>query len=275
MPKTLLESPHTHSERILVTGGGGSGKSTALMTIAELLPHATFHVIEKEVSPSYELMMPRYGVADRMTVHDLFEGWEEYLETLQYMLDNHNLTAVQKAKTPPHARPWLVVDSCSPTWQDCQHYWHQKTYGDDIYDEFLKIAVDQKLTDKEKWERRDKFTKWEFINDEYFKSYHLLAKWRGNLFITTKAGDAGNKEKPERAQLYGPWGVKPKGQPDLHYASNTTLIFELRKKAEWTMTTLKDREREMLERAELNNFATDYLVGVAGWERKIVRKEAA
>lgn len=277
MARTELISPHAHSERILVTGGGGAGKSRGLMTIAELLPRAMFYVVEQERSPSYEVSLPKFpGVASHMEVVEMFGDFEEYRDTVIEIIETNNLSALGKAKTPPHERPWLVLDTVTTSWGDCRNWWLLKTFGDGIFDRLAEIDLDRKLDYSAKAKARDEIVNYRLIGPEYDKVLDAIGKWRGNLYLTTQAGNTNDKEKkPEIVALYGPWGLKPKGNPGLHHYCNTNLLMQCKGKDRWEMTTFKDREREMLEHAPLDNFALDYLVAVGGWERKIVRASAA
>ena len=44
------------------------------------------------------------------------------------------------------------------------------------------------------------------------------------------------------------------------------IITKKGRKGEYTLSTVKDRGRDDVEDAELNDFAKDYLQGVAGWK---------
>lgn len=262
-----LQSPWPYSERILVFGGGGTGKTTGIINIAEVLPDAEFHVLEKDVSPNYERMLPEDGSLEgRFHVTELYEGWEEYLEELDYIVANKNC---DKKATPPHERPWLVIDSITPTWLDCQRWWLDKAWpGGSGEDELMRIALDKKMGNKEKGEARANIVNYQLISPEYAKSYRMLTRWRGNLYVTAQATNTGGREKPEVAEIFGPWGSKPKGQPDLHFVASTNLLLVLKGRELWTMTTCKDRKRVMMEREPLENLAMDYLYGVGGWKLK-------
>ncbi len=65
--------------------------------------------------------------------------------------------------------------------------------------------------------------------------------------------------------LYGRHGVKAQGKKHTPHLFHTILLFAETKTAGWTMTSVKDRERELLKGTEVGNFAMPYLVGEAGW----------
>jgi hypothetical protein len=114
--------------------------------------------------------------------------------------------------------------------------------------------------------------RWQFINKEYFENFYgQLRKWRGHLVLTAEAQALSSQASEEERDLYGHLGVKPKGQGRLHHICHTNLLLVKRGHQQWTATTIKDRNRTEMERMTVNDFALDYLKGVAGWKVKITQ----
>jgi hypothetical protein len=71
--------------------------------------------------------------------------------------------------------------------------------------------------------------------------------------------------------LFLPYGQKPAGQKELPFQFHTLLLAgktttPATQQTNYTLTTVKDRERVELKGAEVKNFTTDYLVNVGGWK---------
>lgn len=107
---------------------------------------------------------------------------------------------------------------------------------------------------------------WPVINKMYRGLMNALLRNPGHLFCTATA-DSVNFDQVEKdiRLLYGPHGVKPRGQKHTSHFFHTVLWKTSVKSGVWRLTTVKDRGRVMLETKEVGDFSTGYMIPVAKW----------
>ena len=72
----------------------------------------------------------------------------------------------------------------------------------------------------------------------------------GGKVILTSGAPRSNDNDEER-MLYGHLGYKPSGEGSLHYMASTNLFLSHPERGEWTINTVKDRNREEIGRAHV------------------------
>lgn len=261
-PKWRLESPHTYNERILLMGGGGTGKSTAVVRLAEAIPTAEFYVVDNDISSAYDRLMSSYQWVTNINVYPIMPGWEDYIATVKEIVSEHNCPA----GLPVHERPWLAIDSATPSWDDVQSFYIDSVMGSEIGSAMIELRKGAK-NQKEYMAALGDLMQWPTINKIYATFYNELRKWRGNFVLTTEVAETGRNDKEEVSSIFGFLGVKPKGQGRLHHVASTNLLLTVTGRDTWRMTAAKDRERQKCERVVFDNFALDYLVEVAEWNQ--------
>lgn len=90
------------------------------------------------------------------------------------------------------------------------------------------------------------------------------------MVLTAEAKSIGKRDLEKDAdakRLYGPLGYFPSGQDTIRHAMSTTLFLDHPNMGEWRLTTIKDRQREEQDKLSVGEFAIDYLMAVAGWQR--------
>lgn len=258
-----LVTPHKFRERLLLVGGGGAGKSTCALSIADALAVGHMYVVDNDYSAAYQRALDTdfEGAADRVTVEWTDPSWEAFITTVEKMVAENN--------DPDN---WLVIDSVSPSWAMVQEW-----YGDLVYDrniantmaELRRNAANQ----ADYLSQLGEMMNWPAIKKEYARLYQAIQRWRGHLLLTAE-GKALNKERdPNVAALYGPVGYKPDGEGRLHHVTSTTLFLKKQQvgsKSVWKFTTVKDRNRaevenETIESLDEGGFADSYLREIAGW----------
>jgi hypothetical protein len=261
-PKFKLRSPYPFKERLLFVGGGGAGKTEAVLQIARHTT-GTFHVFDNDYSYAYgrALATEFADVGDRMVVHEAEATWEDTLRVLG--------EAIEAADADTD---WLVIDSISPTWDYVQTFAQQQMYGDDKAAHMLKLRSEH--TDDMRAYHKAVLDdmNWPAVKAEYSKLYRMIQRWRGHLVLTAEAKALGTREDDEVRMIFGHLGVKPAGEGRLHHASSSTFLFTHPKRGEWRVSTAKDRNRAEFDNEPVENFAVDYLRDVAGWEMVIDRK---
>jgi hypothetical protein len=242
-------------ERILAFGPAGTGKSTAGASIAALAQKtgsdARFHVVDTDLAWDRMLAEGYPGLAN-VDVHVALE-WPEYRE------------ALAKIRSIVRPQDWVVVDLISNAWETVQSYFTEQVFDQDVGDYFLQVRKEMKAGSK-KLETFSGWVDWSVINSLYKSWAHdLLFKTRANVLCMARMAKVSDAEDKATRVLFGPHGVKPEGQKALAYQFHSVLLMGQPRAGEWTMTTVKDRERPQLDKAPVRSFAVDYLVRVGRW----------
>lgn len=259
-------------ERILAFGPAGSSKSTGWLNIAKFAAltksTAKFYVIDTDFAVARMLSGyptltysfigdPQFTNPDAMIQVYTCSEWREYVSALADIM----------MKAGPG--DWVVVDFIGNAWTAVQEDFVMEVFHQDIGDYFLRVRKTLKdgagsLGALEGW------VDWQVINPRY-KGWcnKLLFKGRYHVYCTAKSDNLSSDKKPtEDAQtrsLFARYQVKPVGQKDLPYSFHTLLLTGRGPNDTWTLTTVKDRERTEVSGLTIKNFATDYLVNIAGW----------
>ena len=245
-------------ERILTFGVQGVGKSNAILTVARKCPDIKFHVIDTDYSESYA-----------RALDSEYEGLENVEITRVSPDDWENMIpAIEAISAKMNADDWLIFDSMSPTWEAVQEWFIEKVHGQDIDDYFMEVRMKKENTkgkDSKALGALEGWMDWPVINKVYFKLYKRLMSIPGHLYMTAEQTGVNDDEGREIKGLFGPYGVKPKGQKKLGHLPQTVLLFTKNRAGEYAVTTIKDRNRAELENQPIDDFMRDYMVKVAGW----------
>ena len=254
-----LHHPLNIPERIFVFGPPGSSKSTMWLNIAKFAAltksDAQFYILDTDFA--VDRMLTSYPeTVDRIHVSTGYE-WRDYM---QFLID---------IRTKARPQDWVIVDFIASAWQAVQDDFVMQVFAQDTADYFLKVRKEAKK-DSASLEAFSGWVDWQVINQRYFQwAKPLIFGGRYNLYATSKADALSSGNKPTESaavrSLFLPYGVKPQGQKDLPFSFHTVLITG-KSPTGWTLTSVKDRERELLTGLEVSNFTTDYLVKVAGWK---------
>ncbi len=265
-----LECPLRARERILTVGVQGTGKSYAPLTIARLCPGSQFHILDTDYSDSYEVGLDTEFVdLDNVHVHKVgYDDWQAFRDTAKELA----------AEIGPD--DWLVPDTMSCSWDAVQGWFIEQVFGQSSDEYFMEVRK-KKEGQKESGGKDNKslgalqgWMDWPVINKQYSPIYSTLTGIRGHLYMTAEQAAISDDDDREVKKLFGPYGVKARGQKRLGHVPRTVLLFTKSRAGEYSMTTIKDRHRVEQEDVEFENFATDYLVNVAGWKKKLVRTNA-
>jgi hypothetical protein len=236
-------------ERIIVFGNPGCGKSTAALSLARVAGGNVF-VIDTDYSASYHRLLATEftDIADNVSVEVVSsDDWVGII------------SAVRNAVEVAGPGDWIVLDSISPTWQALQTHYINIRHGEDFLDVFALAGKDatRQTTDAD--------MNWQAINAEYNKLYRLLLGSQANVLITAEQDSIGDRDDKKLQQLYGAYGVKPKGQKALGHTTHSVLWLKKARTGEYAFTTVKDRGREEVEDMVLTDFGKDYLMKIAMW----------
>jgi hypothetical protein len=259
-----LESPYIFRERTILFGGGGAGKTNAVLSIMRRVRSGKFWITDNDISAAYQRALET-DFADILDEHfDLNEvepGWEPFVESIQ--------------RTVREGDPkvdWLIADSVTPSWDDVQSWYAQTVMGMSFAEYVAKVRSDaNNMTEFNKVMAAD--GRWQIINKEYFeKFYGALRKWKGHFILTAEAQALSRDAGEEERELYGHLGVRPKGQGRMHHVAHTTILLSKRGHGQYVASTAKDRNRMEMDKLDYGeDFAMGYLKGVAGWQVRVVK----
>lgn len=250
-----LVSPHKFRERILLFGGGGVGKTTAVLSIAQHVT-GTVHVIDADYSFAYERALATdFRELDNVEVHEIDDDWESLTETLVTILTNAD-----------PENDWVVIDPFNLGWDYVQAWMSDQVHGVDIEDHLVRLRAESDTLKEFQSEVGDSMN-WPLVTKTFTnKLMKPISRWRGHLVLVCEATRIGKKEDDESKALFGHLGLKPAGHKRTHHICSTNLLLMKKDHGVHKMTTAKDRNRPELENQEFDDFGWDYLRDVAGWE---------
>lgn len=250
-----LESAFRFPERILLFGGGGAGKTHAALSIASRVARGHIHILDCDVSGAYDraIAVDHPDVESRATITRCSD-WADYIGALE--------TAVRDGD-PEH--DWIIVDPHSVSWDWVQDHILGLLYGDDLVGELIQLKKDYADDAKGYHAAKSNMMNWDLVKKEYNRAFAALQRWNGHVVLVCEAKELYAREDEQTKSLYGPLGVKPAGNARNRHVTSTTLYLDHPSRDRWRVTTVKDRNREELDKVVVDDFAMDYLMGVAGW----------
>lgn len=94
----------------------------------------------------------------------------------------------------------------------------------------------------------------------------LIYQARCHVFATSQEDRVSEEDEKAIQTLYGGLGFKPKGQKNLGHMFHTVLRFHYAKPGDWRLTSVKDRQRALLDAEPVKDWVMTYLVKVAAWK---------
>ncbi len=267
-------TPIRSRERILGFGVGGVGKSTMTLSIARMLPNRHFHVIDNDVSPSYNRALDsEFSDVKNVTVYETDpDDWEDGLST------------VERVAPTVEYDDWFTFDSMTSPWSAVQSWFIEKLHGESDDEYFFRVRKEVEehnqraknssgMKELKSANPFEGFMDWPAINKQYFKLTKAIFRCRGHVILTAEMDKTGDKEDDEIKGLFGPYGVKPRGQKKLGHQTHTVLLMTKTRQGNWQMTTIKDRSRGEMLNQPFEDFGKDYLRGVAGWRPVVLNND--
>lgn len=264
MARFQIVSPHPYPERILFFGNGGSGKSTNVLNMARYMPYAHFWVNDTDVSTAYK----------RLLASEFTDVWEREQVTVIPTTDWIEFTEANKRITmeADQETDVLVCDNVTFPWQWVADQHVEAMYGID-YDTFLFNLRRQHKDDNKAYSKElSESMQWPIINKKFYKGlYQHYAKWRGHAIMVSMAKPVKNEKDEGNIEEFKVHGAMPEGQKALPGVMGTNILTLSRGHHKWAISTTKDRGRPTVERLDIDEFAIDYLVDVAKWDKERVR----
>ena len=262
-------------ERILLYGGPGTGKSTAVASIVLHTPNVHHYIIDNEID-NYERIFAE---------DETFAAVVEAANYTIYPVDNtdwkEQLTAAQDAKDRAEAGDWLHFDMITDTWEAVQRWFTMSIFDADLSDYFLEVRKDMQdhneaaKNDRQLKERKnlspfEGFTDWSVINPEYKKLYAVFMSTKAHVTIVAEEDMLRKDEDDKIKATFGGINRKPKGQKKLGHVPHTVIHLSKNQRDEWFANGVKDRGRALMEDVQFEDFAKAYLLKVAKWKMQKV-----
>lgn len=249
------------TERILVFGPPGSGKSYQALKIARHVAPARVYVVDSDDAYP-RLLSTEFRDLENVTVYPV-ASWPEWREALQDVLERIG------------PGEWLVVDRADMAWEAVQEYYIEQVFGEEPGDYFLQARKEFEQLVRSSPEKRPKNLvvlegdkDWQTINRVWKQTWLKIVspKFPGHLYIVVSSSALERRDEQELWDEYGWIGRRPSGQKHIPYQVHTILYF-VRQGSEWYVATVKDRGRRSMEREKLVSLPAQYLVRLAGRRR--------
>lgn len=258
----MLQPPAGVRERILLMGAPGSGKTYATLQLARALPESNFYIIDTDMKVE-PMLATEFSALTNVHVYPVY-SWEQIIAALNDIL--------------PKLRPqdWISVDLISPAWDRVQNFYINQVFGTDPAAYFLGIRQDMqqnKQAHKDKRGGFEGFKDWGVINKLYQEQFvgPLFYMHKANVIATASMDTISAQDGEDLKVLFGPHGVKPKGQKHTGHHFRTTIIFRCAKPGEdYRMTTVRDDGRVAMAGDQNVDFSVSYLIRIAGWRPAVV-----
>lgn len=256
----VLASSSAAKERILSIGTWGSGKTTGWVSIARWYRNTN--------TPGMFYVLDTDNTSLRSLEQD--DDWEKNV----VRVDINEWSDLTKQTTDwfnnATGDDWLIVDSIDKPWTMVQDHYVEEMFGKEA-DIFF---MDQRKANQAGHPLASDYgSNWTVINKLYSKWMGQVIRWPGHVYACSPSqpvsepnaqGKGGDSR--EIRETFGRYGVRPAGQKNLAFQVHTVLLMQSPAKDEWSITSVKDRSRELLLRAPVIDFTMSYLLAVAGWQ---------
>ncbi len=257
----MLASSGSTRERLLIYGSYGTGKSKAVLDIAALLQAtstpSTIRILSTDDGPP-RMLEGGYSSLSNVKVYDCvgFDDFDVIRRSAKSIADD--------------SRPndWAVIDMANHVWDAAQSYFSERAFGKSVDEYFLEmraqLAAKQAANPKTKNENPfDGWKDWPVIKKLYNAVISdVMFGSKCNVIMICGEKKAMDDEDGD----YQFVGQVPEGEKHLSHLVHTVIRFTRSKMGVYSMTTIKDREREQMQLLPISNFATQYLIGIAGWK---------
>ena len=257
-------------ERILAEGMKGTGKSYQWLKLARYLHKQgngvsfrcidTDQAIERMLESEFPDLIPEEG--GNVYLYPVYE-WPEYQEAKNILLKESK------------QGDWNVIDMADNAWKAVQTFFVSEVYKKDIGDYFLQARIDLRAKgDKTAKGKEAKnlqpmkgWIDWPVVNKLYDDfMLPIIYQSKAHLYMTAGVDVISSDDDSETRDLYGPFGVKPRGQKNLAHQVHTEFLMQQGdRQGKWEITTIKDRGRRYYDHAPLISLPHQYFIGVVGW----------
>jgi|GEM_PF-6471961 len=286
MAMRALQSQQRSAEKLLVCGGGGTGKTRGIMDVIKtsLLPGQTARVVDNEGALPIHLEAAGMGCREEWVSTGVANGHAQWERVPEWEDPDSNIVrwfcqdwyshreAIGKVCADGTRGDWGFIDTISQPWEDVQAWYVGKiTGGTDLGDWLVENRVNQIEANKgNDGGGGAMLGEWKPINAQW-KDYirNPIIRSKSHLYIASHI-KAINTER-DSADVRALWkglGFKADCQKAVPRDVRTVLGLEENRGAGggWKVTSVKDWERGLLLRTDLKTIPVTYLMGVAGWK---------
>lgn len=263
----MLRPTHRTRERILAMGSYGVGKSYAWLSIAKKAQEtgspAKFYCLDTD-DAIQRMLDEEFTDLSNVVLYRVFD-WPDYEQALA---ESVHTVETRLAEQDGRMYDWVIVDLIDLAWEAVQSYFVEQVHNQGIGEYFLEV---RKALKGNRLDVFDGWRDWGVINKVYTSWINqLIYKVPAHIFAATKIEPVSTKtDSSETLNLFGQYGVKPKGQKNLGHQFHTVMLFSCLKVGDWRVTTVKERAgsvRKPFTGQSLKDFSIQYLVAKAGWE---------
>lgn len=236
-------------ERILAVGAPGAGKSFQLLRIAQWLKGPGKQVFVIDTDDAWPRMLSGKDLSNVRVLPA--QDWPDYMKARDTVLEE------------AHEGDWVGLDMADSPWSTVQRYFITEVFKDEMGEYFLEARKHMKKDTKSLFGGRDSalkgWTDWVTINRLY-EDFMLPLVYRSSahLYATSKPQAVSEDDDMVTKDLFGSLGVKPAGQKALGHQFHSVFLF-IHGKDGWSITTIKDREREAMDHMKLVSLPHQYL----------------
>lgn len=244
-------------ERIILMGGWGTGKSNAVVSVAEYLEKTGSDAIVYVIDTTFEADRNFLGAPKNVIIVTVGD-WDEYM------------AAVKDIRLKSRPQDWLAIDRIDMVWDQAQAGYSEKAFGKAIDEWFVEYKAEGRAGHAFSGEYG---SNWVMIKRMHAAFITEMLRFKGNVVACStiqnvtgpnRSGEGGDSK--ETLAEYGKFGVRPGGEKNLGFLFHTILWLTEPKPGDWQFTTVRDRKREQMKGKKMGDFVVSYLVGVAGWK---------
>lgn len=233
-------------------GGYGSGKTSCWLNIAKWSQlkqsPAKFYAIDTDGSLEAMLDGPPYDSLTNVVNYPAFT-YEEMM------------TAVRDVNAKATHDDWVIADIISFLWEAVQTSYVDGVFNANMADFYLEARKA-----KAGGNALDGWKDWSVINKMHKEFINLYAhRTPGHKFMVATAETVREGDPREIKSQFGKWGYRPGGQKHLGNLPHTLIMVQAPQPGQVFANTIKDRQRTPMEGQQIQEFAIDYLVNIAGW----------
>lgn len=259
-------------ERILLMGGPGAGKTRAYHSLAQWFRRTSSpgRLFILDTDKSFVRMVEGFGGVEAYTNSVVYPPiqWVDDAPLQPEMLWPEYLTGMRESKQYGTVHDVLCVDMVSWPWPAVQDWYTNQVFGKTKAQYFLEA---RKAMGNDSKGGLPAFktaygADWQVINAEYAESVNVILNFPGHVIACASMSAVDRKnDDATTLNVFGRYGFKPEGQKNTAHLFHSVIALEQGAYSGWTMTTVKDREREQMAKVPVNDFVVDYLVKRGGW----------
>ena len=228
-----IESPYLFSERILIYGTGGAGKSESCLSIARSCP-GTVYVLDNDADWARALSMN--PDVDNVTLFEFSK--RDFMGMLECLRDLKGEVA---------EGDWVVIDSYTPLWEAAQNEFTERMFGKDLTELFVSYRRQMEATksDDKNVQPMDGWKDWPVIKRLLSDTTQAILEMPCHVIMTGEAKAVDSKmDKGELLEMFEFCGAKPIGNKEAVVHLPLTIIYTKAKRGGHEMTTAKQMRGE-------------------------------